>query len=144
MNEQVSMNWYTTAFASHCLKKHFRKNGFRIVKENPLATENSMMLFTKLLSKERVEIKATVSETGVAEPCPEEENSKGFMDFLHYIIDAALSPMNNFGSDEERGLCLPGTSEYRKIAEKLDKYFTSNNLSVKIYLVNEDGTVTSV
>jgi hypothetical protein len=63
-----------------------------------------------------------------------------------WFYETLFNSLINFGkyySDANAivAIALPNVDRYKTIIEKVAEYFTSNNLSFKLYLVNEDGEV---
>lgn len=63
-----------------------------------------------------------------------------------WFSEALLALFMHFGRYGWNGkitlaLCLPNTERYHQIIKNVQGYFTANNLNLKVYLVNEDGTV---
>jgi len=63
-----------------------------------------------------------------------------------WFSEALLTSFINFGRHSWSGkvtlaLCLPKTERYHQIIKNVQAYFTANNLNLKVYLVDEDGSV---
>ncbi|HEV8285076.1 MAG TPA: hypothetical protein VGQ09_12250 [Chitinophagaceae bacterium] len=141
----TATNWYTTQFITNSLKQYLKEKGFRLGEPDQFPSNfDHVIISTKLLSKEIIEIRGTVNETTETEE-PVEKNDNGFIEVMHFLLDIMLSPINLFNSmngyEGDRCLCLPDTGEYRKVLDKLKDYFTSNQLHLKVYLVDQSGTV---
>jgi hypothetical protein len=140
--------WYTTQFITNSLKQYLREKGwrFREPEEQYSLNFDSAIVSTKLLSKEVIEIRGTIAEA--AETQTEEyvgKSDSGFIGVMRFLFDLMLSPVSFFtsinGDEKSRCLCLPDLKQYRKILDKLGEYFASNQMHLKIYLINENGIV---
>jgi hypothetical protein len=63
---------------------------------------------------------------------------------LEIMFNVTLSPISFFtpGNEyEDRSLCLPGLNHHRETLEKLEDYFTTHGLHLKVYLVNQNGSI---
>ena len=140
--------WYTTQFIKNSLKHYLENQGFRLSEadqEQPLQIDK-VIVATKLLSKEVIEIKGTLTE--IIDNKTEEQMLKkaGFFkeatDFLSDLLLSPISFLTAYNGDEKgHCLCLPDIRLYREILEKVSEYFTSNQLHFKFYLVNQQGSV---
>jgi len=148
MHATTTTAWYTTQFITNSLKQYLKKNGFRLSERDELHSTNSDHAFvsTKLLSKEIIEIRGTVSKETVTKT--EEQIRKkdvGFIEITQFLLDKMLSPINFFKSTNGHVgnlcLCIPDTHRYRKVVDKLKDYFISNMLHLKIYLIDQNGSV---
>jgi len=146
--DAATTSWYTTRFITTSLKQYLKEKGFRLSEpeEQDLPNFDNSIVSSKLLSKEVIEIRGTVSEAVEGET--EElvgKNDNGFIEVIHLLLDIMLSPINFFnsinGNEGNRCLCLPDTDQYRRVLDKLKDYFVSNKLHLKIYLVDQNGSV---
>jgi len=142
MKDQTqTAEWYSTPFIVTHLKKYFFEKRFRVVQEDQ-PVDNSVIIFSRLLSKERVEIKGVFPENVVPELKQIDlEHNNGVMEIMRYVLDIALSPFSFLSSEEEKSICLPGLAEYEEVVERLRDYFIPNHLELKVYFVNQDGSV---
>jgi len=142
----TTTNWHTTQFIESNLKKYLRKKGFRISKPEGESSFDHTIICARLLSREIIEIRGTVTETleAIAER-KIETTDDSFREITHSILNLMFSPIVLFNSvrDHEKNLCLclPDTEQHRAILEKLEDYFVSHKLQLKIYLVNRSGSV---
>jgi len=147
--------WYTTQFITNSLRHYLENLGFRLNEpdqEQPVQIDK-VVVATKLLSKERIEIRGTIDELAGPLDKSEESQTEGqgekrsnlFMGAMNFLSDVLLLPVNFFSpqnSDEKnRCLCLPDIEQYREILEKVELYFISNQLHLKIYFVSQNGSV---
>ncbi len=144
----TTTTWYTTQFITKSLKHYLKEKGFRLTESEEQHSLNfdNTIVSTKLLSKEVIEIRGTITQA--AETETEElvgKSDSGFIGVMHFLFDIMLTPVSFFtsinGEEKSRCLCLPDLKQYRKILEKLSEYFASNKMHLKIYLINENGCV---
>jgi len=142
------IDWYTNQFITNSLRQYLKKKGFRLSEPEEQYSLNfyNVIVSTKLLSKEVIEIRGTITEAAQIET--EEQvgkNDSGFIEVIHFFFDVIFSPISFFTSgngDERRWcLCLPGLEQNRNILTKLKEYFTYNNMHLKVYFVNQNGSV---
>ena len=142
----TTTNWHTTQFIASSLRKYLKKKGFKLSKPEDESSFDHTVICARLLSKEIIEIRGTVTGTSKAISEKEiEEMDDSFREITHSILNLMFSPISFFnsvrGSDKNLCLCLPDTKQYRVILEKLEDYFVSHKLQLKIYLVNRSGSV---
>jgi hypothetical protein len=74
------------------------------------------------------------------------KNSSALQQAKQWFSDALFNSLSNFGNyytgeNVHLAIALPNVERYKAIIERVHEYFTMNNLSFKIYLVNENGDV---
>ncbi len=138
--------WYTTQFITNSLKQYLKEKRFRLSEpeeQHSLNFDNAIVS-TKLLSKEVIEIRGTIAQAAETEE-QVEKSDIGFIGVMRFLFDIMLAPVSFFtsinGDEKSRCLCLPDLVQYRKILDKLKEYFASNQMHLKIYLINENGSV---
>jgi hypothetical protein len=139
--------WYTTSYISASLKNFLEENGYNIseeLEEKP-ANCDEIVVATKMFSKEIIEIKGTVVSEEVLKESESNKRLRLLTDAMHWLSDILLSPISffvrHYADDKSPSLCLPDLEQYREILEKVKEYFSTNNLHLKVYLVNESGGV---
>ena len=144
----LTTRWYTTSFISSALRAYLEDHGYRILDENEEGSSNSdeVVVASKFFGKEFIEIRGTVvSENDIHEATQSSKRLKLLTDAMYWLSDVLLSPINFFASNysdgKNRSLCLPDLPHYRELLEKVTDYFTTNNLNLKVYLVDVSGDV---
>ena len=144
----TTTTWYTTQFITNSLRQYLKSNGFRLSEREVQLSTNSDHAFvsTKRLSKEIIEIRGTVSkETLTKREEQIRKKDSGFIEITQFLLDMILSPINFFksinGHEGNLCLCIPDIHQYRKVVDKLKDYFISNMLHLKIYLIDQSGSV---
>lgn len=141
-------DWYTSEFLSKCLGNYLNGRGFglREPEEQEAVHFSNALVSTRLLSKEVIEIRGALTE--IINPETEkhaEKKAAGFRRAMNFLIVIILSPVSFFTPSTadkiSRCFCLPDLEQNRKILEKVNDYFISNELRLKIYLINQDGFV---
>ncbi len=143
----TTTTWHTTQFITNSLKQYLIEKGFRLSEpeeQHSLNFDNAIVS-TKLLSKEVIEIRGTIPEAAETETEEIGKRVGGFTGVIRFLFDIMLTPVSFFtsinGDEKSRCLCLPDLKRYRKILDKLKEYFASNEMHLKIYLINENGSV---
>jgi hypothetical protein len=144
----LTQRWYTTNFISQSLKHFLEEHGYRFLEEAEEKPSNcdDVIVASRIFGKEYIEIRGTIT-SGVALKDESEgtKRLKIISDAMNWISDVLLSPItfvaNYYNDGKNRSLCLPDLEQYRELLQKLEEYFTSNNLNMKVYLVTETGDV---
>ena len=142
----TTTNWQTTQFITNSLKKYLKKKGFTLSKPEDESSFDHTIICARLLSRETIEIRGTVAETSEARAKKEIETmDDSFKEITHSILNLMFSPIGFFnsamGHEKNLCLCLPDTKQHRAILEKLEDYFVSHKLQLKVYLVSRSGSV---
>lgn len=140
--------WHNTQFITHSLKHYLESKGFRLNKpdEEQLNQSDKIIVATRLLSKEIIEIRGTV-EDSIQLPPEEQAGKKGslFMDAIKLISETLLLPIGFLSpqniDQESHCVCLPDIGQYRRLIEKVEEYFISNCMHLKVYFVKQNGSV---
>ena len=145
--DNKSTAWYTTQFITQSLQKYLRKKRYLVTESEdkcPVGVDH-ILIATRRISKELIEIRGTVSHAATSElKVNSADEERGFIDTLHFLFNVTLSPLNFFNQlndFEDRSLCLPDLNHHREILEKLEDYFTTHSLHLKVYLVSQKGSV---
>lgn len=145
----LTTRWYTTSFISGALRAYLEDHGFRILDENEedgSSNSDEVIVASKFFGKEFIEIRGTVvSEHELHEATQSSKRLKLLTDAMYWLSDVLLSPItffaSNYSDGKNRSLCLPDLPHYRELLEKVTDYFTTNNLNLKVYLVDMNGAV---
>ncbi|WP_207497100.1 hypothetical protein [Aridibaculum aurantiacum] len=137
-------HWYSEEFIVSSLVRFLKENGYKIHKDKAVDRSEKVVIASKYFTKEVIEIKgfpAKAVQTGSSQ-----KSTNSTAQAKHWFSDALFSSFVNFGKyysneNAEIAMALPNAERYRAIIEKVQDYFTINNLHFKIYLVNEDGQV---
>jgi hypothetical protein len=145
-HEEVN-HWYSEEFIISSISEYLKENGYKIHKETGKPTDRpeKVVIASKYFTKEIIEIKGFPSKTTAYSGLQKVTNSSA-AHAKHWFSDALLSSFVNFGKyysieNAEVAMALPNVERYKAIIEKVQDYFTVNNLYFKLYLVNEDGEV---
>jgi len=139
-------HWYSEEFIISSLTEYLKEGGYKIHKDSGKPTERNekVLIASKYFTKEIIEIKGfpyrNTNYSGLQKAAVNSAHAK------HWFSDALFSSLVNFGKyysieNAEVAMALPNVERYKAIIEKVQDYFTINNLFFKIYLVNEDGEV---
>lgn len=143
----TTTRWYNTRFIAHALREYLTENGYNISEEPEEIPANcdEVIVATKLFAKEVIEIKGTIHSEDSLKEVENNTRLKLLTDAMHWLSDILLSPISffvrHYADEKSPSLCLPDLEQYREILEKVKEYFTTNNLHLKVYLVNESGAV---
>jgi hypothetical protein len=138
-------HWYSEDFIISSLTAYLKDNGYKIHKESAkVERTEKVVIASKYFTKEIIEIKGFPAKdgnySGIQKVASTQAHAK------NWFSDALLNSLVNFGKyysieNAEVAMALPNADKYKAIIEKVQDYFTVNNLHFKIYLVNEDGDV---
>jgi hypothetical protein len=141
--------WYTEEFVYESVIKYLNENGYKIHKEDAEAVERKerIIIASRYFTKEIIHVKGLPHESNRTKLLKEVASSVyPSSSILATFTDTIFNSLVNFGkyySDENSDLAmaLPDNDRYKSIIERLSEYFSANDLSLKIYLVNESGDV---
>lgn len=138
-------HWYSEEFIITSLTAYLKENGYKIHKDNgKIERTERVLVASKYFTKEIIEIKGFPTKegnyAGIQKTASTQVHAK------NWFSDALLNSFMNFGKyysieNAEVAMALPNADRYKAIIEKVQDYFTVNNLHFKIYLVNEDGEI---
>jgi hypothetical protein len=144
-SDQVN-HWYSEEFIIDSITAYLKDNGYKIHKENakPLERPEKVVIASKYFTKEIIEIKGFPTKGGAYSGLQKASTTSAHA--KHWFSEALLSSFVNFGKyysieNAEVAMALPNVERYKAIIEKVQDYFTVNNLYFKLYLVNEEGDV---
>lgn len=143
----IANEWYSEEYIRTCIVKYLKQNGYKIQKSGSTEPDNKSIVASKFFRKEIIEVKGYPKgyfDQTIVKGLS--KNSSSSHQAKHWFSEALLNSLTNFGyyySGENVVLAigLPNVERYKAIIERVNDYFTLNNLSFKIYLVNEDGMV---
>ncbi len=139
--------WFSQEYILESITKYLKNNGFKIYKPSVSENGSISVVASKYFKKELIEIKGFpkayythTNEHGVL------KNSSTIQTAKHWFSDALFNSFTNFGQYYSGdnillAVALPNVDRYKAIIARVHDYFTMNNLSFKIYLVNENGDV---
>lgn len=141
--------WFTEEFVYDSVVKYLMENGFKIHKDEHKEPEKKerIIVASRYFTKEIIQVKGLHHEsnrTRILKEAATNAYSSGSL--LTSFADTLFNSLINFGkyySDENSdiAMALPDNERYMSILERLKDYFKVNDLSLKIYLVNESGNV---
>ena len=141
----TNSDWYSEEFISNSLVTYLKESGYKIHKDlyNKMPDKiDTIITASKFFSKEIIEVKGYPS---VFYKTNNMEVPKHISQVNHakkWFSEALLNSFVNFSNDSAIvAMALPNVDRYITIIEKVQDYFSMNNLYFKIYLVNQDGQV---
>ncbi len=149
IKQDDNANWYTEAFISTSIENYLKENGYKIHKENlSNAGDRNEKVITasKYFTKEIIGIKGLLTDQKRNALLKEADKNSWSQQAKSWFSESLFNSLVNFGkyySDESAvvAMALPNVERYKTIIEKVADYFTSNNLSFKLYLVDQNGEV---
>jgi hypothetical protein len=136
--------------ARDLLLHHLKQKGYKLLKDDAMIVpekKEGVLAAVRHGKKELIDVKALSEFYPVTEI---REEHTGITDqLLHSIQSVAEALFFSFihfgryfkGEKMTPALALPDMRRYRQILEKLEDYFTENNLDFKVYLVALSGEV---
>ncbi|MCY7422564.1 MAG: hypothetical protein LH478_12580 [Chitinophagaceae bacterium] len=142
-------DWYSEEFISNSLVGYLKENGYKIHKDlyNKMPDKvDTIIIASKFFSKEIIEVKGYPAEFYKTSNKEIPKNNSTGYHAKKWFSEALLNSFVNFGkyySNDSAvvAMALPNVDRYLTIIEKVEEYFSMNNLYFKIYLVNQDGQV---
>ena len=143
-----SSEWYSEEFVCNSLVAHLKKNGYKVHEEKPKSLTGKaekIITVSKYFTKEIIGIKGLPPATdrnGLLKVLDKDASPQ----VKNWFYESLFNSFINFGkyySDENAvgAMALPNVERYKAIVDKVQDYFTSNNLYFKLYMVNENGDV---
>ncbi len=144
-----SNEWYTEEFIYNSVVKHLIENNYKIHKEESAGDErkDTVIVASRYFTKEIIHVKGATPESSRTKLLKAAASTAFHStSIISSFTDVIFNSLVNFGkyySDDNSDLAmaLPNVDRYTSIIERLKEYFSTNNLSLKIYLVNQDGQV---
>ncbi|WP_018616579.1 hypothetical protein [Segetibacter koreensis] len=143
-------DWYTENFVSNSIIKYLLDNGYKIHKEDlskRFERGEKVIITSKFFTKEIIEVKGLIAQSNRSKLLNEAANNiNPSRSSNNSFADLLFSYLVNFGryysnENAEAAMGLPNVERYAAIIEKVQDYFITNGLSLKLYLVNQDGSV---
>lgn len=144
---EKTSDWYSEEFIRRSIEKYLKLNGYKIHKEFSPERSDKLITASRFFKKELIEIK------GFPESYYTRDTSKAPLkndniaqQVKSWFFEALYNSFINFGKyynleNVEVAMALPNVGRYRTIINRVQDYFTLNNLYFKMYLVNEDGSI---
>jgi hypothetical protein len=135
-------HWYSEEFICASVANYLKENGYKVQKgsrSKDAERQEVIIIASKFFKKEIIEIKGFPYHTHnqLQTSIPKATQAK------NWFTEALFNSFVNFSNFEnaELAMALPNVGRYQTIIKNLNDYFTENDLSFRIYLVNEDGSV---
>ncbi len=146
---ETNNEWYSEEFISNSIVAYLKDNGYKIHKDlyNKMPDKiDTIITASKFFSKEIIEVKGYPTEFYRHNNKEVPKNHATTQHAKKWFSEALLNSFMNFGKyysndSAEVAMALPNVDRYKTIIEKVQDYFSENNLYFKIYLVNDDGEV---
>ncbi|HEV7620321.1 MAG TPA: hypothetical protein VGO09_01235 [Flavisolibacter sp.] len=139
------VSWYTKEHLVTSILYFFKKEGYRVYKEESVPENNETIIFAVTNgSKEIIQVKGYVENIHFqAKQCSSGQHDK--LNNLKKLEDSLIILSKAYNNKTlPVALCLPFLSCYQKMIENLHKYFSDKNLDLRIYLVQMDGNIVSI
>jgi hypothetical protein len=142
-NSEVKPDWYSEEFIYTSVVNFLKENGYKVFKDNikkETVKSERVITASKFFKKEMIEVKGYphhyYSATRNSLPA---KNIHAKSWFTEALFDSFVN--FSLSDNGEVAMALPNVSRYQAIIQKLNDYFSINDLYFRIYLVNEDGSV---
>ncbi len=137
-----SADWYSEEFIYQSVIKFLKENGYKIHKnKNVRETERAGRIITasKFFRREVIEIKGSPYYYSSTRKSLRPRSTRA----KSWFATPRFNSFVNTGivDNAEVVMALPNVGRFLAIIKKLKDYFYINDLYLKIYLVNEDGSV---
>ncbi|MCW3111414.1 MAG: hypothetical protein JWQ09_5920 [Segetibacter sp.] len=144
-----STEWYSEEFICNSLIIYLKKNGYKIHEEkakSPTGKTEKIITVSKFFTKEIIGIKGLQQVPDRSSLLKVLDKNDSSSQAKNWFYESLFNSFINFGkyySDENAvgAMALPNVERYKAIIEKVQDYFTSNDLYFKLYMVNENGDV---
>lgn len=139
--------WYTKDFMTTTMLSHLKAKGYVVKQQETFSPEKaeSLLLAYKWGDRSIIEIKGYTSSFASADRKEMFQKTLGETTanwFYKNMLSSLLSLARQYKNTHlPVSLCLPDLVHHREILEKVQEYFTGNNLHLKVYLVRQDMTV---
>jgi hypothetical protein len=149
IKSEDNTSWYTEEFISKSIEDYFKENGFKVHKETQAVVADrieTVIIASRYFTKEIIGVKGLQTKNDRSSLLKVMDKSASSHHAKSWFSESLFNSLVNFGkyySDESAvvAMALPNVDRYKAIISKVADYFTSNNLSFKIYLVSENGKV---
>jgi hypothetical protein len=140
--------WYTEEFISKSIENYLKENGYKVHTESHTGAADkseTVIVASRYFTKEIIGVKGLQASNGRSSLLKVFDKSSS-THAKSWFSETLFISFVNFGKYYSDGsavvaMALPNVEKYKAIISKVTDYFTTNNLSFKIYLVNETGEV---
>ena len=148
-NNYFNEQWFTKEHLTASILDFLNQNGFKTYKEETSlsATPETILFAIAKGHKEIIEIKGyyenlnSTKQQLLKAAGPDQAN----LWFCETLFTSLISLVKQYKNKKlPVSLCIPDLNRYREVIEKVEEYFTDNNLHHKIYLVKESGKVSEL
>ncbi len=143
-------DWYHESQISKKLVKYFERNNYRIVKDNSenISTRGADIVVCSENEYIVIEVKGyptTFHTKGVKKGMPKPTNPK--LQAKHWFSEAIFSSIFNYSQFKNSqnliiALAFPLNYRYKELINKVEDYFSDNQLNFRVYFLDENGNVT--
>jgi hypothetical protein len=131
------------------IKAYLHANGYKIHEDDaqPAKNKENIIVASKYFSKEIIQVKGLPPESKRSKALKEAAGAAyTSVSMISSFADTLFNSLTNFGEhysneNADIAMALPKADRYVSIIERLHEYFTANGLSMKIYLVEDNGKV---
>jgi len=146
-----TQDWFHESNVSRMLVAHLKSNGYQILKDNSdncSARGEDIIAISPEGGKEVIEVKGFPTKLHTKGALKGElKKSKPDHQAKHWFSEVIVTSIFNYRKHRDPktilAIAFPNFEKYRKLQLLIHEYFTDNNLSMKVYSVDEDGTITS-
>ena len=139
-------DWFHESHICASLSDHLCSHGFEIKKDTSSnkSEKGIDLVVLKDGVYEYIEVKGYPSVYYVEQKKRGlEKKTKPYLQSTHWFSGCLSSTLKNYESKETKlAMAFPACSRYEELVVKNQKYFTDNNLDIRIYFVDEKGNVT--
>ena len=143
-------NWYHEGQVSKKLVEYLKARGYTISKDNSdrISARGADIIADIQGEKEIIEVKGyptTVYMIGKDKGKQKRTDPK--LQAKHWFSEALLSSIFNYQQSKEKysfnlALAFPLIDRYKELIGKVEDFFTDYNISIKVYFIDMNGTVT--
>lgn len=145
-NLDPAEDWFDESKLCATLEGYFEGNGYEIIKSNAQnkSAKGTDLIVSKDGASEFIEVKGYPSIYYV------EKKKRGsvkkttpYLQSTHWFSGCLSSTLKNYESKETKlAMAFPACYRYEELVRKGQKYFTDNDLDIKVYFIDEEGRVT--
>ncbi len=139
--------WYSEEYIRNSLIKYLKQNGYKIYRPEVSEDGSKSIIASRFFKKEIIEVKGYPKDYYTHTTAKGTiKNSSALQQAKQWFSDALFNSFTNFGQyytgdNVLLAIALPNVDRYKAIIARVHEYFRLNDLSFKIYLVNESGDV---
>lgn len=143
-------DWFYEGKISKKLVEYFQANGYTVIKNNSdnIKARGEDIIISFQEQWEIIEVKGFPTQfyvQGKKKGTPKPTNPK--LQAKHWFSEVLLSSIFNYqkhknNSNFKLALAFPLNPRYKELIEKVEDFFTDNNIDFKVYFVDEQGSVT--